>query len=555
MSVCLQRCAMFFAVVVTAVSFATSNVSAVDYPLSLQLAELERDLASADYAAVVKTMIPTDLAAEWQRVATPDNYLLFAREHGGMEQIEGQPDLKRAYERRKEIATKFLELMRAAYEQKKQKVPFADQAVLLRVLESGVKPQALRAQADTTIESVLPCAKAERQWPCFRGPTGQGIVFDMNIPLKWSDSENILWRKKLPGRGNSSPVVWDKRLFVTAESNPRPDDAPLLAKDEAPDRLLLCYSTDGELLWQHAAPRPEGHEVLYWKNTLASSTPVTDGERVIAFLGNAGLICCDMDGKRLWHVDLGAFPTTHGPASAPIMYRHLVVLIQDQNKGRSLCAAFDKTTGAKVWERERPNAMGWSNPVVLKIGGRDELIFNGSNEIVSYDPLTGEEFWKQAGTSIESIPMLATGGGLLFSASGRNGPIFAMRPSGGGSTARQPEVVWRLEHGGPHVTSPDYHDGRLYLVSDTGIAMCLNAATGETLWQKRLRGRFSSSPLLVGNKLLLTSEEGTTYVLNSGPQFDLVGENSLNATIYTTPAVVASRLYFRSTTGLICVGK
>ncbi|HEY2414681.1 MAG TPA: PQQ-binding-like beta-propeller repeat protein [Pirellulaceae bacterium] len=537
---------LFFVFAVTAVG--------EDFPLSLQLQELERDLGSPDYAAVLKTMIHTDLAAEWQRVATPDNYLLFAREHGGVEKVERQPDLKAAYERRKEIATQFLAMIRSACELRKAKMPFADEAVLVRALESGAKSAARRAEVETSIEFVMPCPGAEKQWPCFRGPTGQGIVFDTNIPLKWSDSENIAWRKKLPGRGNSSAVVWDKRLFVTAESQPRPDDAPLLAKDEAPDRLLLCYSTNGELLWQHAAPRTDVHEVLYWKNTLASSTPVTDGERVIVFLGNAGLICCDMDGKQLWHVDLGTFPTTHGPASAPILDKQLVILIQDQNKGRSLCAAFDKTTGTKVWERERPNAMGWSNPVVLKIGGRDELIFNGSNEIVSYDPRTGEELWKQAGTSIESIPMLATGGGLLFSASGRNGPIFAMRPGGGGSAVRQPEVVWRLEHGGPHVTSPAYYGGRLYLVSDTGVAMCLNAATGETLWQKRLRGRFSSSPLLVGDKLLLTSEEGTTYVLKSGPQFDLVGENALNETIYATPAVVGGRLYFRSTTGLICVG-
>jgi outer membrane protein assembly factor BamB len=144
---------------------------------------------------------------------------------------------------------------------------------------------------------------------------------------------------------------------------------------------------------------------------------------------------------------------------------------------------------------------------------------------------------------------------LLFSASGRNGPIFALRPCSGGSAGGQPEVVWRLEHGGPHVTSPAYHEGLLYLVSDTGIAMCLNAATGETLWQKRLRGRFSSSPLLVGDKLLLTSEEGTTYLLKSGPAFELIGENSLRETIYATPAAVNGRLYFRFTTGLICVGK
>ena len=526
-----------------------------DYALSLQLAELERDLASPDYAAVLKTMIPTDLAAEWQRVATPDSHILFAREHGGIDEVEKRPELKAAYERRRDITTKFLDLMQLAYDQKKLKAPFTDEAVLLRVLESGAKSQARHAEQVTGIEFVLPSSGAENQWPCFRGPTGQGIVFDPHTPLKWSASENVRWRAKLPGRGNSSPIVWGQRLWVTAEGTPRPDDAPLLAKDEAPDRLLLCYSTEGKLLWQQTAPRPETHEVLYWKNTLASATPVTDGERVFVFFGNAGLVCYDIDGKRLWHVDLGTFPTTHGPASAPVLYKNLVILIQDQNKGRSLCAAFDKASGSKVWQRERPNSMGWSNPVILKIAGRDELIFNGSHEIVSYDPLTGEEFWKQPGTSIESIPMVSVGGGLLYSASGRNGPIFALRPGSGGSAARQPELVWQLEHGGPHVPSPAYHDGRLYLISDTGIAMCLNAATGETLWQKRFRGRFSSSPLLVGDKLLMTSEEGTTYVVKSDRQFDLLGENSLGETIYTTPAAIGGRLFLRSTTGLICVGK
>jgi outer membrane protein assembly factor BamB len=348
-------------------------------------------------------------------------------------------------------------------------------------------------------------------------------------------------------------VIWGDRLLVTAESESRPDDAPLLAKDPAPDRLLLCYTTDGQLLWQHAAPRPPEHEILYWKNTLASSTPVTDGERVIVFFGNAGLLCCDLNGQRQWHVDLGKFPTTHGPGSAPVLYQHLVILIQDQNKGESLCNAFDKRTGSQVWQRKRANAMGWSNPVLVKIGERDELIFNGSNEVTAYDPLTGEELWKHAGTSIEAIPMTATGGGLLFSASGRNGPIFALRPDNHGMVADS-TPVWRVEHGGPHVPSPIYHDERLYLVSDTGIATCLSAASGETLWQKRLRGRFSASPLLVGDKILLTSEEGVTCVIKSAPRFELLAENPLNETIYATPAVVGGRLYFRSTTGLVSLG-
>lgn len=545
-------CVQLLTLLVVAVA-PIAAASAEEHSLSLELEVLERDLASADYQAVLKTMIPTDLAAEWQRVATRDNYQLFARQQGGLQAVERQPALKAAYDRRRRIATEFLAQMRSAYEAKKLKPPFEDAAVLSRVLDSGAKGEAKSAAAATLIELVMPCLGAEQQWPCFRGPTGQGIVLDTDIPLKWSDSENVQWRFKLPGRGNSSPVVWGDKLLVTAESQPRPDDAPLRAKDDAPDRLLLCFSTAGRLLWQHTAPRPETHEVLYWKNTLASATPVTDGERVIAFFGNAGLVCCDMDGKRQWHVDLGEFTTTHGPASAPVLYQNLVILIQDQNKGRSLCAAFDKRSGAQVWQRERASSMGWSNPVVLKIGGRDELIFNGSNEVVAYEPLTGEELWKHAGTSIESIPMIAPGGGLLFSTSGRNGPIFALRPASPGK-ATEPELVWRREHGGPHVPSPAYIDGRLYLINDTGIAMCLDAATGETLWQKRLRGKFSTSPLVVGDKLLATSEEGITYILQAGPRFELLGENSLSETIYATPAVVNGRLYFRSTTGLICVG-
>lgn len=522
-----------------------------DYPLSLQLEVIERDLASSEYRAVLKTMIPTDLAAEWQRVATPDNYFLFARQHGGMDTVDGEPALRAAFERRQKIAREYLNLIRSAYESKKLKPPFDDAAVLVRVLESGTKLAAKSPTAEPAIQFVLPAPGAEKQWPCFRGPTSQGILLDTKIPLRWSDSHNVLWRSKLPGRGNSSPVVWAERLFITAESEPRPDDAPLLAKDQAPGRLLLCYSTRGELLWQHAAPQPAEHEILYWKNTLASSTPVTDGERVIVFFGNAGLLCCDLAGNRQWHVDLGTFPTTHGPGSAPALFQNAVIVIQDQNKGRSLCAAFDKRTGSKIWERQRPNAMGWSNPVLLNIGNRVELIFNGSNQVTSYDPSTGEELWSCGGTSIESIPMIASGGGLLFSASGRNGPIFALRPAKNG----EPDLVWRLEHGGPHVPSPAYHDGRLFLVSDTGIAMCLDAASGDILWQKRLRGRFSTSPMVVGDKILLISEEGVTFVLKSGPEFELLAENSLSGTFYATPAVLGGRLYFRSTTELIAVGE
>lgn len=535
------------------------------HPLGLASQVLERDVANRDYLDVLATMIPTDLAAEWQRVATPDNYQLFAAEHGGREKVAADPVLLAAYERREKIAAAFLALLREAYAKKKIKPPFDDPAALTAALASAKKRVADPRAPETSLRLLMPVEGAEKQWPAFRGPSGQGLVFDADIPFAWSDAENILWRAKLPGRGNSSPVVWGSRLFITAESEPRGPAAGLDAKDQAPERLLLCYSLGektaagetiepGRLLWKYAAPQPKKHETLYWKNTLASSTPVTDGERVIAFFGNAGLVCYDLQGNRLWHADLGEFPIMHGPGSSPVLYQNLVIVIQDQNQGQSLCAAFDKRSGKEVWRKPRKQSMGWSSPVLMRVGDRDELIFNGSNEIVSYDPRTGAELWRAAGTSIESIPMIVSGGGLLFSTSGRNGPIFALRPGGSGEVTTS-HVLWRHERGGPHVPTPAYHDGRLYIVSDTGIVTCLDAKTGDTLAQKRLRGRFSASPQVVGDKLLLLNETGTMYVATATPEVRVVRENNLRATTLATPAILGGKLYFRTETEIICVGR
>lgn len=534
--------------------------------LSRSLAVLERDLTSRDYLDVLSTMIPTDLAAEWQRVATPDNYYLFAERHGGVEKLSADPALKAAYERRQAIAKGFLDLMRETYKKKNIRPPFDDDGILTKALASGANRGARGNRSSAPIRAILPATGAEKHWPCFRGPTGQGIVFDTAIPERWSDVKNVLWKTKLPGRGNSSPIVWGDRLFVTSEAEPRDATANLGPKDRAPQRLLLCYAlaatksaagdqvAPGELLWRIAAPQPKEHETLYWKNTLASSTPVTDGERVIAFFGNAGLLCTDMDGRQLWHTDLGTFPTMHGPGTSPVLYQNLVIVIQDQTVGTSLCAAFDKQTGEKVWQQPRRNSAGWSSPVLLRVGNRDELVYNGSHEVVAYDPRSGEELWKAAGTSIESIPNIVSGGGLLYSASGRNGPIFALQPGGSGDIT-DTHVVWRHEHGGPHVPTPAWHDGRLYIVSDTGVVTCLDAATGETLSQTRLRGRFSTAPLVIGDKLLLINEEGVCYVAKSGPRVEILAKNDLKESVLATPAVIGGRLYFRTAEHLVCIGE
>ena len=519
--------------------------------LSLRLQQLEADLTDPDYAAIVETMIVTDLAAEWERVATPDNYHLFAQERGGMDKINADPALKAAWDRRHRIAQEFLSMMRDAYAAMNRDAPFDDTELLQRTLESAGKKSMVLGDLDIRITPILPADGAEDHWPSFRGPTGQSLVFDERMPREWSAEDGILWQTPLPGRGNSSPVIWGQKIFITAEGG---DETTSEDNPAGPARLLLCYDrATGDLLWEHAAPPAKELETLYWKNSFASSTVVTDGERVIAFLGNGGLLCCDLEGERLWHQDLGTFPTMHGPGSTPVLYENLVILVQDQTKGESLFAAYDKETGEQRWRHERPGDPCWSTPVLLRIGDRDELLFNGSHVVVSYDPATGEELWRVDGSSRESIPMIVSGGGLLYSVSGRNGPIIAIRPGGNGDVTDS-HIVWQVPRGGPHVPTPAYHDGRLYIISDTGVMDCRDAITGETLWQERLPGRFSMSPLIVGDELLLFSESGTSYLLKSSPQFELLAENELDETVLATPAILDGRIYVRTDEHLLCIG-
>jgi outer membrane protein assembly factor BamB len=528
-----------------ALAASLSASAAEPHPFSLALETLERDLTSADYHAVLATMIPTDLRAEWQRIGTPDNYHLFAKQHGGADAVAADPVLQRAYDRRKEVADRFLEMMADAYAAKKQKPPFADANVLLKVLESADRRGAGDVQGTLTIEPIYPADDAPRYWTGLRGSTQQGLVTHSTLPKSW----DAVWSAPLSGRGNSAPILWADHLFVTAEG-PRPEDLT-----QSPDRYLLAIDRrDGKLLWQHAAPKPTEVEALYWKNTFASSTVATDGERVIAFLGNSGLVCCDFTGKRLWHTDLGTFPTMHGPGTTPVIYRDLVIIVQDQRKGDSLFAAYDKHTGKKRWQHARPQQAGWSSPVLLRVGNRDELIYNGSHVVIGYDPATGSELWRAKGTTEESIPMIITGGGLLYSASGRNGPLFAIRPGGNGDVTES-HVVWRNERGGPLVPSPAYHDGRLYQVNDTGILTCFDATTGDTLWVQRLRGRFSTSPLVIGDALLVVNEDGVATVFRAGEAFESVLEHDLGEPVLATPAVLDNRIYVRTAEQVLCLGE
>jgi outer membrane protein assembly factor BamB len=510
------------------------------YPLDTPLRILSEDLASPRYRELVtQKMLTTDLAAEWKRVATSDNADSFLEKHGGKEKVLADADLKTAYERRLKIRTDFLDLMREGYKRYKQVPPFDKGEKVVPETTVTKTP----GGGGAALSVVLPCPNAEANWPRFRGPTGMGLTGLKELPTKWSDKDGIAWRSPLPGKGNSSPIVWGDRIFVTSCS---PDGKV---------RTMHCYrATDGQKLWSQDAPATAPEEPVRDKNGFASSTPITDGERVIAFFGSVGLVCWDYSGKQLWHYADLKVGITHGTGASPVLYKDLVILSQDQNLKEPLFVAVNKVTGKEVWKKTRAKSMGWNTPLIVRVGDRDEMMLQSLFRVVSYDPSTGDELWSLNGPTVEVIPMLVIGPDLVYSISGRNGPVIAFKPGGKGDVT-ETAIVWQANRGGPLVPSPMYLDGRLYFTTDTGIINCLDGKTGKLLWSRRLEAEFSSSPIEAGGLLYFTGENGVTYLLKAGDKYDLVGQNDLGTPTLASPAVAQGRLIFRTDGELICVGK
>ena len=510
------------------------------YPLDPQLRVLADDVKSQRYRDLVtKQMLATDLAAEWQRVATADNPESFLKKHGGKEKVLADPDLKRAYERRVEIRDRFLDLMREGFKRHKQTPPF-DRGEKAELAGTTVKNVAVKA---ATLATVLPAAGAEQNWPRFRGPTGQGLTSAKGLPITWDKSgKNIVWRAKVPGQGNSSPIVWGQRIFLTSST------------EDGTERSLHCFSADdGKLMWSRQAPAKPPEPGVRGKNGYASATPVTDGERVIAFLGSCGLVCHDFEGKLLWKYDAVDFRTTHGVGSSPLLYQDSVIFIHDQNQAASVFVALDKRTGKLLWKQPRAKAMTWSTPVIVRVGDHDEIVFAGGATVKGYDPATGKELWSLAGPTVEVVPTIVIGPDMLYSVSGRNGPTLALRPGGSGDVT-QTHLVWRAVRGGPHVPSPLLLGGRLYTINDNGVAQCLDAATGKMIWHERIDDLFSASPVEAGGLLYFPSESGITYVLRASDKFEVMATNDLGAGILASPAVVKNRMILRTQDELVCIG-
>lgn len=385
-------------------------------------------------------------------------------------------------------------------------------------------------------------------WPRWRGPSGQGLVAPGKYANFWSPTANVKWRAQIPGRGNSSPIVWGERIYLTTAQ----DGGGKLS-------MLALNRADGRVLWE-AVVLQDGVEDVHQKNGHASATPVTDGRTVYASFGRHGLVAVDLNGKVLWHRRFGVIDNYHGPAGSPVLYKDRIFLYQDHNGStgqRAFVAAFDAKTGRTLWETPRTETVGWGTPVVITAGDRDELIVNSQRRVTAYDPATGKELWTVRGMTYEVIPTPVVGEGLVFASSGRAGPTFAIRPGGTGDVTST-HVAWSTPKGSPFVPSPMVYEGLLYLINDMqSILTVYEAKAGALVYQGRLgvaqREGFSASPVVVNGEAFLTNDDGETFVVKTGREFKLLHTNKLGERTLASPALVDGVWYWRTASSLIAI--
>jgi len=427
--------------------------------------------------------------------------------------------------------------------------------VIAMLLEVSV-PSSTQASEDSylIVSMVSPEGEAVKYWPHWRGPSMQGLVSGSGYPEKWSDTENVLWKVAVPGRGHSSPIIWEDRLFLTT------------ASENGSRRSILCFDrSDGSLLWETVVPESSVEQV-HQKNSYASSSPTTDGERIYAYFDSAGLIAVDFEGKVVWHIDFGPISLYHGPGGSPLLYKDRIILFQDQvSFGRGTAAnsgfivAIDKETGQELWRKSREPKPGWGSPIAIQVDDHVEIIVSSSRNIEAYDPLTGNVRWNCLGNTMEVIPMPVVGHGMVYCSSGRAGPTLAIRPGGKGDVTDS-HVVWSTPKGSPFVPSPLLLGEYIYTINDmASIASCHHAKTGELIGQFRLgearKEGFSASPITVEGKIYFINDDGEAFVINPAPDFKLSHINSIGERMLASPALVDGKWYFRTDSHLICIGR
>ncbi|MBM3494040.1 MAG: hypothetical protein FJX72_06935 [Armatimonadetes bacterium] len=401
-------------------------------------------------------------------------------------------------------------------------------------------------------------ARAEN-WPQFRGPTGQGVSSERGLPTQWSATEGVRWKSPVPGSGYSSPIVWGKRVFLTTTT------------DSGGSCRVLCYDADsGKLHWDREVFRQDPGQ-RHSRNSYATPTPATDGRRVYAVFWDGSVAAVNMDGTAAWTNRDHPHHSEHGLSSSPILVGDLLVMARDgSSKGtdrtvgwqtpwdQAALLALDKNTGKVRWiGRRGMSRIAHAVPVLWKDDkGAAQIVSVAGDVVQGFDPKTGERLWSSKNTCEGLVPSPAIGGGMVFAASGFGGAeaTRAYRLGGSGDLG-DTNLAWSQQRGTPKVPSLLYAAPYVYTVSDTSLAVCLEAATGKIVWEQRLGGGFSASPVYADSKVYFLSDQGDTTVVAVGPTFKQVAKNSLSERCQASPAISGGRIYIRSEGSLFCIGK
>ena len=408
-----------------------------------------------------------------------------------------------------------------------------------------IRPPQDPAQSTTDKKAEASSQAADaNDWPWWRGAERDNHAVGAQPPTTWSDTENIVWKVEVPGRGHASPVVCGKQVFVAT------------ADEASQEQQLLCYDrATGKLRWKnrlHQGNWPAIHQ----KNSHASATPACDGQAVYTAFARADAVwvsAIDLSGRTLWQTEAGPFQAPHGYGSSPLIYQSFVI-VQSDNKNGGFLAALQRETGEIVWRVRRARNDSYGSPVVARVAGRDQLLTSGQDVVVSYDPASGNELWRCAGPSETTANTMAFAGDIVIASGGYpEQNVLAIRANGSGNVS-QTHVVWNANFK-MYVPSPLVIEDRLLATGDNGVAVCYSLADGEVLWKERVGAGFSASPVLIDDLVFAPDEKGVTHVFRAtAKQREKIAENDLNDGGMASPVIVDGRVYLRTTRFLYCIG-
>jgi outer membrane protein assembly factor BamB len=385
-------------------------------------------------------------------------------------------------------------------------------------------------------------------WPEFRGPMGQGHYTGKALPIAWSTTKNVVWKKPIPGQGWSSPIVQDGRVFLTTA-------VPVKGSKDQSLQALCIDARKGTLLWQQELFLQDGTKApaIHSKNSHASPTPLTDGKRLFVHFGHQGTACLDLAGKVLWHNRTLGYAPVHGNGGTPILVDGKLIFAAD-GADKQFIVALDPETGNVVWKTDRRSEaykkFSFGTPLAITVNGKEQIISPASEAVIAYDPADGKEIWRAQHEGYSVIPRPVYGHGLIFLSSGYDRPSLLAIRAGGKGDVTGTHIAWTVAKGAPHTPSPLLVGNELYVISDSGIASCLDAKTGKAHWQERIGGNFSASPLHAGGRIYLQSEEGVTTVIRAGTSFERLAQSDMKERTFASYAVADGAIYLRTESSL-----